>query len=63
MDFDDEDLDQEEIMPCGECCVCNKYLDHSDTAFCIKCKCGFHWRECGDWGKRGHICENCKQNG
>lgn len=51
--------DPEDLMPCGECCVCNEYLDHSDAGFCEHCGSGFHWNDCGTWEKNKHTCQNC----
>jgi len=49
----------EDLMPCGECCVCSEYLDHSDAGFCETCNQGFHWGMCGDWYEGKHCCEEC----
>ena len=53
-------MDFEDLMPIGNCTVCNEYLDHSDAGFCETCGQGFHWAKCGQWGDSGHECNNCK---
>lgn len=52
----------EDAMPCGQCCVCDVYLDHSDAGFCGECGQAFCWGNCGSWHdfKAEHQCDNCK---
>lgn len=49
----------EDDMPCGDCCVCDEPVDHSDAGFCATCKGAFHWHRCGGWHGSEHACENC----
>ena len=46
-------------MPCGDCCVCDDPLDHSEAGFCKSCGGGFHWNLCGRWSRSEHTCDNC----
>ena len=53
-------MDFEDMMPVGECVVCNTQLDHSEAGFCKSCGGPFCWSTCGGWHGGEHCCDICK---
>lgn len=60
MDLEDM-MDPEDMMPCGDCPVCDEMVDHSEAGFCADCGNAFHWTRCGTWWDGEHRCENCQE--
>ncbi len=56
IDLEDlEDMDPEDLMPCGTCPVCSEYLDHRDFVLCDRCKQAVHSQCCDEqW-----VCRDC----
>ena len=54
-------MDPEDMMPCGDCPLCDEMVDHSEAGFCVDCGAAFHWHRCGTWGVGGHQCDNCQK--
>ncbi len=50
----------EDFCYVGDCCVCDEPVDESKAGYCGECGQPFCWSNCGGWGSREHVCNNCK---